>query len=253
MTSGDNAPPGPARALRAPDAPLANDGTALSWKRLMPHLAAFTAATVLLAGTFLASRTIEFREKIPIRRPLIQFPLAVGEWRGTALVMEQRFITELDLSDYSIVDYRNSAGAKVDFYVAYYESQRKGESIHSPETCLLGGGWLFADKKTVAVPLGGNPGRVLPVNRVVLEKPGQRLLTYFWFPQRGRVLVNAYQLKIFTFWDALTRQRTDGALVRVMTPIHAAEGSDKADARLADFVRQMVPILDEFLPGRDLG
>ena len=163
--------------------------------------------------------------------------------------MEQKFITELDLSDYAIVDYVGSHGKGVNFYVAYYETQRKGESIHSPETCLPGSGWAFEGAGRAAVDLAN--GRMpMPVNRALMEKAGQRQLSYFWFPQRGRVLTNAYQLKLFTFWDSLTRQRTDGALVRLITPIYEREEVADAEQRLQAFTRDIIPVLDQFIPGR---
>jgi EpsI family protein len=162
--------------------------------------------------------------------------------------MEQKFITELDLSDYTIVDYRNGHGKGVNFYVAYYESQRKGESIHSPETCLPGSGWDFRQSGTTTIALAGHNPTGITVNRAFMEKGGQRQLSYFWFPQRGRVLTNAYQLKLFTFWDALTRQRTDGALVRLITPIYDREEVADAEKRLQSFTRDIVPVLNEHLP-----
>jgi EpsI family protein len=82
-----------------------------------------------------------------------------------------------------------------------------------------------------------------------MEKGGVRQLTYYWFPQRGRILTNAYQLKLFAFWDALTRQRTDGALVRVITPVYEFERLENAEKRLQEFVKEVVPVLDEYLPG----
>ncbi len=60
-----------------------------------------------------------------------------------------------------------------------------------------------------------------------------------------------YQLKIYTFWDALTRRRTDGALVRLITPVGDSEQVADADARLQGFARQIVPILDGFIPGKE--
>ena len=78
---------------------------------------------------------IEFREKIPSAKPISQFPLTVGSWKGTSQLMEQEVRKVLDLTDYTIIDFQNG-GKQVDFYVAYYESQRKGESIHSPENVV---------------------------------------------------------------------------------------------------------------------
>jgi EpsI family protein len=88
----------------------------------------------------------------------------------------------------------------------------------------------------------------MPVNRAYMLKGDFRQLSYYWFPPRDRILTNAYQLKLYNFWDALTRQRTDGALVRVVTPIYGDEGVADADRRLAAFTQAIVPVLDEFLP-----
>ena len=92
----------------------------------------------------------------------------------------------------------------------------------------------------------------MKVNRAYMEKLGSKQLCYYWFPQRGRILNNAYQLKVFAFWDALTKQRTDGALVRLITPVSESEESKQADARLQGFVRRIVPVLAEYIPGKDI-
>jgi EpsI family protein len=88
----------------------------------------------------------------------------------------------------------------------------------------------------------------MQVNRAFMEKSGSRQLTYYWFAQRGRVLTNLYQLKLYAFWDALTKQRTDGALVRLITPVYERESLEDAEARLQGFTREIVPVLDGFIP-----
>ena len=205
---------------------------------------------LLLLVTWGVSRGVEFREKIPAIRPLNQFPLQIGSWQGVRRQMEQKYIDVLDLSDYFIIDYHNDNGQWINFYTAYYESQRKGESIHSPASCLTGSGWVFKDagEKQLDIPGYGR----LAVNRAFMLKNGARQLVYYWFPQRGRDLTNAYQLKIYVFWDALTKQRTDGALVRLITPVSEFEDLSAADRRLQDFLSRALPLLDQFLPGADL-
>ena len=47
-------------------------------------------------------------------------------------------------------------------------------------------------------------------------------------------------------------QRTDGALVRFITPVYRSEQIDDADARLKLIVRDLVPVLDEFIPGMEI-
>lgn len=215
------------------------------WKALFAP-PQFVVAAVLLLLTMVVSAAVEFREKVPAGKPFGQFPLTVGTWEGTRQYMEQKFITSLDLSDYTMIDFK-SDGKHVDFYIAYYQSQRKGESIHSPETCLPGSGWEFKQAGKARVPLEDSE-RSIPVNRAFMEMSGQRQLAYFWFPARGRVLTNAYEMKLYTFWDALTRQRTDGALVRLITPVYANEHLEEAEARLQEFTKEIVPILDEYIP-----
>jgi EpsI family protein len=81
-----------------------------------------------------------------------------------------------------------------------------------------------------------------------MEKEGQRELAYYWFPMRGRILTSLYQLKIYNFWDALTKQRTDGALVRIITPVYPNESLQDAEVRLQEFTALIVPVLKEYIP-----
>jgi exosortase D (VPLPA-CTERM-specific) len=218
----------------------------VGWKALL-HPPQFVVAVVLLAGTLALAQGIEFREKIPPAKSFATFPTEVGGWTGKRDVMESKFVQELDLSDYVIVDYQNGSKG-VNFYTAFYESQRKGESIHSPETCLPGSGWEFNNAGSVTLPLKARNGEPMRVNKALMEKGAFKQLSYFWFPQRDRVLTNAWELKLYNFWDALTRQRTDGALVRLITPVYAGEEVGQAEARLTAFTQAIVPVLNEFLP-----
>jgi exosortase D (VPLPA-CTERM-specific) len=212
----------------------------------------FIVAVILLGTTLVFSQGINFREKIPIKRPFGEFPLQLEEWSGIRQTMDLEIVDTLDLSDYLIIDYQDPQGEQVNFYLAYYETQRKGESIHSPATCLPGSGWIFNDAGARNISVPGYYDGLMRVNRAVMQKLDHRQIAYYWFPQRGRILTNAYQLKVFAFWDALTKRRTDGALVRVITPVYETEGLEQAEARLQGFTRLIVPVLEEFIPGRNL-
>jgi EpsI family protein len=207
----------------------------------------FLAALILLGATLGIAQTVEFREEIPPAKDFAEFPQVVGEWSGKRDRMDQKFIDTLNFNDYVIVDYVNG-GHAVNFYTAYYQTQRKGESIHSPETCLPGGGWEFKKGGSVTLPISTRNGRPMRVNRAFMEKGTHKQLSYFWFPQRDRVLTNAWELKLYNFWDALTRQRTDGALVRLITPLYPGEDVADADERLVFFTQAIVPVLNEYLP-----
>ncbi|NWH03699.1 VPLPA-CTERM-specific exosortase XrtD [Desulfobacter latus] len=206
----------------------------------------FIVSIVLLVITLGLSQGIEFREAIPMTKSFDKFPKKIKEWEGDRQLMELRFIEELDLTDYFMADYKNDSGKAVNFYVAYYESQRKGESIHSPASCLPGGGWRFKQAGVKKISL--EDGTVFPAKRALIEKAPVTQLSYYWFPFRGRILTNAYQMKIYNFWDALTRQRTDGALVRVITLIYGNETIEDAERRIQDFISDVQPVLRTYLP-----
>ena len=210
-----------------------------------PH---FVVIVLVLGITVALSQGIDFREKIPINKSFDEFPLQVGDWTGVRQKMEDKFVKELDLSDYVIVDYQNKNGKHVNCYLAYYESQKKGEAIHSPATCLPGSGWIFERSGRVSIPVKYQEDNSIRVNRALMQKGDFKQLSYFWFPQRGRILTNAYQLKLFAFWDALIKQRTDGALVRLITPVYEFEGTKEAEKRLQAFTGQIIPVFSEFIP-----
>jgi exosortase D (VPLPA-CTERM-specific) len=206
-------------------------------------------ALLMLTSTAAITRNIDFREQVPLVRPLAEFPLVVGEWQGKQSNLEQVYLNTLKLSDYLLADYLNERGQAVSLYVAYNASQRKGESSHSPATCLPGSGWQFKESGVASLPVGAGNAPA-EIKRAFMEKNGERLLAYYWFSQRGRVLTNLFQLKWFTFWDALTKHRTDGALVRLITTVQPGEQPAEADARLQEFAREVGPQLNAFLPGR---
>ncbi|MBI4775005.1 MAG: VPLPA-CTERM-specific exosortase XrtD [Deltaproteobacteria bacterium] len=232
---------------RAPSA-----GTGISVSRTILNGGFFCAGIVVLGATLLFSRSVDFREQTPPLKDIRQFPATIGEWKGTRLTIEPEVLAELDLSQYVFTEYLNPQGQSVNLYVAYYESQRKGESIHSPETCLPGSGWLFDEAGSVTLRPPGPDERPLTVNRAFMQKLDRKQLSYYWFPQRGRNLTNAYQLKWYVFWDALTMQRTDGALVRIITPVYPVESLEEADKRLTRFTWLVAPLLETYLPGREL-
>ncbi len=207
----------------------------------------FVVAVVVILMAFAVTHVFEFREKIPARESFRQFPMVVGEWRGAKQAMDQQFIDALKFSDYISANYYDRQGKTVNLYVAYYEDQRKGESIHSPESCLPSSGWNFREAGTTSIT--GGPGKKpMKTSRALMEKGGLTEMAYYWFPMRGKVLTRLYQIKLLNFWDALIKRRTDGALVMTITPIYPTETQKDAEQRLQRFVSEIQPVLDEFLP-----
>jgi len=88
----------------------------------------------------------------------------------------------------------------------------------------------------------------LDANRVVIQKGGQKQIVYYWFKQRDRWIANEYAVKFFLFWDSLTRHRADGALVRLVSGVHAGETEAIADSRLQTMAGLVTPLLGRYVP-----
>jgi exosortase D (VPLPA-CTERM-specific) len=209
-------------------------------------LALIGAAAVLAGAAALSYALPERVEATPARKWFVDFPLTIGEWRGRQGRIEDIYLDALKLDDYLMADFANGAGS-VNLYAAYYASQRQGESIHSPRSCIPGGGWRITEMSQVDVP-GGTAGNPLRVNRAVIELGTQRELVYYWFKQRDRELTNEYAVKWYIFVDALLKQRTDGALVRLVTTLQPGEDIALADRRLGEFANAARAELGPFLP-----
>ncbi len=196
---------------------------------------------------------IDSREEIiPQREPLISFPLFQDEWRGREGHIDAPIIETLKVTDYLIADYTHpDYPIPVNLYVAYYQSQRKGASVHSPRSCIPGGGWVIEDHTVMTVDSSptASLAQPLPVNRVVIAKGPNRQLVYYWFQQRGRLMTNEYLVKWFLFWDALTKNRTDGALVRLVVPLPDGYSMDQADSELRAFIADFQGTLQRHIPG----
>jgi exosortase D (VPLPA-CTERM-specific) len=209
----------------------------------------FIAASALLLVFIVVTLVIPRPAEIfPARASFVEFPMGLGDWHGRRSTLESVFTDQLMLDDYLLADYVNDAGDLANLYIAYYDSQRKGEAVHSPRSCLPGGGWQmrdFGQRDLKGVSINGKP---LHVNRTLIELGNQRQLVYYWFQQRGRTIDNEFAVKWYLFWDALTRHRTDGALVRVITPLPPASSEADADRRLEDLVSRVVPDLTRFVP-----
>lgn len=210
----------------------------------------FLATAVIIAVALLVSLGFESREQVsPSRATFADFPMSIGDWQGSRGEIEKIYLDQLKLTDYVIADYSKGGTSRVNFYVAYYASQRTGESAHSPRSCLPGGGWEIKslEETNVATPQG-SIGESIDVNRAEIQYGDQRQLVYYWFQQRGRVITNEYLVKWFLFWDSLTRNRSDGALVRLVAPVAPTESINDVDAELQQFVADVYPELIRYVP-----
>jgi EpsI family protein len=210
---------------------------------------AVLSSTLLLGVALIASASRT--EAVPARESLKRFPMVVDEWRG---LDEPDFAPDilavLGVDEYVNRRYRSAAG-DLGLYIGFYESQRQGDTIHSPMNCLPGAGWQPVSSEHVDIPVisQGAP-RTISVNYYLIEKGLNRHVVLYWYQSHGRVVANEYRSKVLMVLDAMRLNRTDAALVRVVSPVITQGGITQEDAtRLTvEFVQKSFPLLERFLP-----
>jgi EpsI family protein len=105
----------------------------------------------------------------------------------------------------------------VNLFVAYFRSQRTGQTPHSPKNCLPGAGWVPSVAEETSIPIEGRAP--IEVNRYVISKGDVKSIVLYWYQSRDRVVASEYTAKVYVVADAIRYNRTDTALVRVVVPV----------------------------------
>jgi EpsI family protein len=207
----------------------------------------FWTVVVLLAATALLLHARGNADRIPVSEPLSQVPRSIAEWTGTDVEIDQETLDVLGAGEflsrfYSEVTEKQPIG----LFIGYFPTQRTGVTIHSPKNCLPGAGWVF--ESTQYVNLIDANGKTHQVGEYIIANGDNRQFVIYWYQAHGRSIANEYMAKIYMVADAIRKNRTDGALVRVITSINSREGTAEAKARAEAFTAQLLPTLPRFIP-----
>jgi EpsI family protein len=198
----------------------------------------------LLVGAFLLLHSVSHGEAVVLHQPLGELPYTLDSWTGTEQPLQERIVQAVGVSDYTNRIYFNPQVGLAQLYVGYYASQRTGDTIHSPKNCLPGAGWDPVQSGYIKISIPG--GRQIVVNEYVIQQGLDKQLVFYWYQGRGRVIASEYLGKFWMVTDAISRNRTDGALVRLVTPMN--DGELQARARLVSFTQLLFPHLQSVIP-----
>ena len=197
--------------------------------------------------TSLFLRQLTSTENIQIKKPLCSFPTNIGEWTGKQAHFERQIYDFLGVDDSYLSTYRTDDGGEVQLYIGFYKSQREGHLIHSPKNCMPGSGWNIIYSSTERLTIPNHRPELINMVKLIVEKGGQRKIVFYCFQSRGRYIYSEYLQKVYLFIDSITRNRTDGSFIRLISPIKNGDGR-KAAKDLKDFARLLIPILDRYIP-----
>lgn len=176
---------------------------------------------------------------VELRQSFDNFPLELGPWHGQLVYIDPEMVKATQSDAHLNAEFSHPGQPPVSLWIAYYENQKK-KGLHSPKLCLTGSGWTQINMGTMEIARGWL------ITYMIMEQMGNRVVVYYWYLQRGRWINNEYMYKLYMAYDGLLKRRTDGALIRLMTP--AQPDVESARKRLNSFVSQLVPVLPKFIP-----
>ncbi len=220
------------------------------WKQAaFTRHAVVSLVVLIIAGLFVHFGTSNIL-RVPDRVDLAALPGKFEGWKSEMQEVDKATLEVLGADDFVITNLTSPEGNLFNLYIAYLNAQRHGHSWHSPQQCIPGGGWQITDHKIL--PTETTDGKKFYFNRLIIENRGHTQLLYYWYDQRSRKIANEYIMKIMLIFDAVKLRRTDGAMIRIMTPLVRGESIEEADARLSGFMRQLEPKLPDHIPGAEV-
>ncbi|MFN3959800.1 MAG: VPLPA-CTERM-specific exosortase XrtD [Parvularculaceae bacterium] len=233
----------PLDALTTPDLPL----TPPSPSSLSLGTAAGAVLAMIAAGYALSRAATVDSLIIPERQ---DFDGVIAEfdesWSKEIRPIDPTVAEVLGADDSIVINFRTPEGDIYNLYMAYLDAQRDGRSWHSPRQCIPGGGWKVIrhtiEKTTTS------EGKRFTYNRMLIENGDNRQLVYYWYDQRGRKVANEFVMKFWLIVDAVTKKRSDGAMVRLITPITDSMTVAEADAKLQSMQKRLQTFLPAYVP-----
>jgi EpsI family protein len=214
----------------------------------------FWIVILLLTSTIFVLQSRGDVDQVPYSDPLSQMPRSFGLWTAQDIPLSDDTLEVLGKGDFlnRIYSFQPSGGGPVvppiSLFIGYFASQRTGQTMHSPQNCLPGAGWTFEPNEKKYTDIQDINGKDYKVGEYVISNGDTRQFVIYWYQAHGRSIPNEYMAKGYMVADAIRMNRTDGALVRVITQVLPSESLETAKARALSFTQQMAPNLPRFIP-----
>jgi EpsI family protein len=186
--------------------------------------------------------------------PLSELPTTVGSRSSVEIEIDPESLAILGDGVFLNRDYLSHAGpaaspgdrAPISLYIAYFPTQRTGQSIHSPQNCLPGAGWTFLTSGVTQ--FADSTGKKYTVGDYLITNGNGTMEVLYWYQLHGRSIASDYAAKLYTLADSIRYGRTDAALVRIITPVVLGEDRAETRKRVVNFAEQIVPQLPAYVP-----
>jgi len=98
---------------------------------------------------------------------------------------------------------------------------------------------------------GEPPSKMVEINRLTIQKGLERQVVLYWYQSHNRIVASEYWGKIYTVLDAIRYNRTDAALVRIISPVSSPDTEQVSERAATEFAQALLPVLVGYLPSAD--
>ena len=212
-----------------------------------PKISLLSAAItiVILVGLGIFSKTFSVQKVDLVRESLSDFPKQLGDYQSRDIDIGEAALGVLAPTEVLMRAYTNAAGEVITLYIPFFGVQNDRSRIHSPKSCMVGGGYRFVSVEPFTLKYGGKD---VTVNRVITKRGSDKQVVLYWIHSRGRILTNEYVSKLYLMWDAVATHRSDGALVRCIAQVERGESEEEATNRVAAFAQMVMDQAPAYLP-----
>jgi len=214
---------------------------------LRSKYARIVTAVLILQGIVFYAVALR-AENTPTVSPLDGFPTNVAGWQMYKDVkIEQETLDVLKADDTLNRVYINPAhDASTFLFIAFFKTQRYGQSPHSPKNCLPGNGYEPIESGVVTVAM---PGRSEPVqvNRYLTARGEEKSVTLYWYQSHDRIIAGEFAARFWLIADSIRFHRSDTSLVKIVVPVRDGD-ADAATRTALDFMKAVFPPLARQLP-----
>jgi EpsI family protein len=209
----------------------------------------YWAIVLLLAATATMVQLRGDTDKVPPSVPLAQFPQTIDTLTATEIPLDEETLEVLGKGVFMDRLYKtpgDATDAPVRLFIGYFPTQRSGQSIHSPQHCLPGSGWVFESSGTTDIT--DRTGKTIQVGDYLISDGTSKAEVLYWYRSHGRNIASDYTAKFYTLLDSMRLNRTDAALVRIVVPLRSANDKVAAHDRAVWFAEQITPLLPAYVP-----
>lgn len=202
-------------------------------------------AAILLI-TYAANIYLDKSADMNISKPLSEFPMSFGNWQGKGERFEDWVYKMTGVDDSVLCNYTDGSGNNVQLYIGYYKNQKEGKIIHSPRNCMAGKGWNITGTSEIELLIKSPKPKKVKVRLLNLQNGLKQQIVLYWYYSRGRVITSEYQQKLYLVVDSITRKRSDGSFVRLISPVFESE--NQTLDLIKSFAVEIFPIIVEHIP-----